>query len=121
MQTLQQWYVPSSGTYSAPAGWWNAANAITVVANYSAASRSTQYQSVLAHVFASAALSQGHPNFTNQYYDDSGWWALAWIAAYDATGNSNYLAMAEAIFTYMTGGWDSACGGGLYWTAFEDL
>jgi predicted alpha-1,6-mannanase (GH76 family) len=70
---------------------------------------------VLSHTFASAPFSQGHPNFINNYYDDSGWWALAWIAAYDATGNPSYLAMAETIFAYMTAGWDNVCGGGLYW------
>ena len=116
MQTLQQWYAQSSGVYLSPAGWWNSANAITAVANYTVATGSTQYQSVLSHTFATAPLSQGHPNFTNNYYDDSGWWALAWIAAYDATGNSNYLSMAETIFTYMAGGWDSVCGGGVWWT-----
>jgi predicted alpha-1,6-mannanase (GH76 family) len=116
MQTLQQWYSEPTGVYASPTGWWNSANAITVVANYTAASGSTQYVSVLAHTFAAAPLSQGHPNFINKYYDDSGWWALAWIAAYDATGNASYLSMAETIFTYMTGGWDSLCGGGLYWT-----
>jgi predicted alpha-1,6-mannanase (GH76 family) len=116
IQTLQHWYSQSSGVYASPAGWWNSANAITVVANYTAASGSSQYQSVLSNTFASAPLLQGHPNFINNYYDDSGWWALAWIAAYDATGNSSYLSMAETIFTFMTGGWDSVCGGGLYWT-----
>ena len=116
MQTLQQWYSQTTGVYQSPTGWWNSANAITVLANYTVASGSTQYESVLAHTFASAPLSQGHPNFTNKYYDDSGWWALAWIAAYDATGNASYLSMAETIFTYMGGGWDSVCGGGIWWT-----
>ena len=116
MQTLQQWYSSVSGIYASPSGWWNSANAITVVANYTAATNSTQYLSVLAQTFANAPGSQGHANFINNYYDDSGWWALAWIAAYDATGNSSYLSMAETIFTYMTGGWDNVCGGGIYWT-----
>jgi predicted alpha-1,6-mannanase (GH76 family) len=116
VQTLQLWYSPIAGIYASPAGWWNAANAITVVANYSAATGSTQYLPVLANTFANAPGTQGHVNFTNMYYDDSGWWALAWIAAYDATGNSTYLSMAETIFTYMAAGWDNVCGGGLYWT-----
>lgn len=116
MQTLQQWYVQSTGIYAAPAGWWNSANAITVVANYTVVTGSTQYESVLSHTFSTAPISQNHPNFTNKYYDDSGWWALAWIAAYDATGNATYLSMAKTIFTYMTTGWDSTCSGGLYWT-----
>ncbi|MGB0051557.1 MAG: glycoside hydrolase family 76 protein, partial [Terracidiphilus sp.] len=37
------------------------------------------------------------------------------IQAYDVTGNSNYLSMAETIFTAMTSGWDSTCGGGIWW------
>lgn len=117
VQAMQLWYSPSSGIYAAPTGWWNAANAITIVANYSAATGSTQYLPVLAQTFANAPGSQGHPNFINIYYDDSGWWALAWIAAYDATGKSAYLSMAETIFTFMTDGWDNVCGGGLYWTS----
>lgn len=39
--------------------------------------------------------------FLNDYYDDEGWWALAWIAAYDVTGNIEYLSQAESIFSDM--------------------
>jgi hypothetical protein len=35
------------------------------------------------------------------YYDDDGWWALAWIAAYDVTQNQDYLSLAEGIFDDM--------------------
>lgn len=116
MRTLQRWYSQTTGVYASPTGWWNSANAVTVVANYVAVTGDKQYGAVLSQTYSNAPMSQGHPNFVNNYYDDSGWWALAWIAAYDATGNSEYLSMAETIFTYMAGGWDSVCGGGLYWT-----
>ncbi len=114
IQTLQQWYMPASGLYASPSGWWNAANSITVLANYERVSGDTSYYSVIANTFTEA---QGaHANFVNEYYDDDGWWALAWIDAYDVTGNPAYLSMAETIFTAITGAWDSTCGGGVWWS-----
>ncbi len=114
IQTLQHWYVQSGGLYAAPTGWWNAANSITVLANYERLNGSTAYNSTIANTFEAAQGS--HKNFVNDYYDDDGWWALAWIDAYDVTGNAEYLTMAETIFTSMTGAWDSTCGGGVWWS-----
>ncbi len=113
IQTLQQWYQPRSGLYASPSGWWNSANSVTVLANYERVSGDTSYYSVIANTFTAA---QGaHANFVNTFYDDDGWWALAWIDAYDVTGNPAYLSMAETIFTAITGAWDSTCGGGVWW------
>jgi predicted alpha-1,6-mannanase (GH76 family) len=72
------------------------------------------YSSTFSSTFTNAQSgSGGHPNFENMYYDDTGWWALAWIDAYDLTANSSYLSMAETIFNYETGGWKTnECGGG---------
>ena len=58
----------------------------------------------------------GFPGFLNKYYDDEGWWALAWIDAYDLTHEKRYLAMSQSIFDDMAGGWDEACCGGIWWS-----
>jgi predicted alpha-1,6-mannanase (GH76 family) len=113
IQTLQVWYDQLSGLYKTT-GWWNSANAITALVDYARASQSSQYNSVLANTFLAA--QKQNPNFLNHFYDDEGWWALAWIDAYDLTGNLQYLAMAKTIFADMTGGWDSTCGGGIWWS-----
>jgi predicted alpha-1,6-mannanase (GH76 family) len=115
IQALQQWYAPASGVYAPPAGWWNSANAITVLVDYERVSGSRAFNAVLAGTFSRAQSI--HANFVNDYYDDDGWWALAWINAYDLTGDPEYLSMAETIFTAISGGWDtSTCGGGMWWS-----
>ena len=116
VQTLQGWYSQGTGLYASPTGWWNAANAITVLVNYESATGDHSYDKVLSNTFTAA--QKAHPNFINKYFDDQGWWALAWIDAYDLTRNASYLSMAETIFTNIaTNGWDNTvCGGGVWWS-----
>lgn len=52
--------------------------------------------------------------FLNSYYDDEGWWALAWIQAYDVTHNLEYLDAAVTIFNDMKNGSTTNCGG-IWW------
>jgi predicted alpha-1,6-mannanase (GH76 family) len=55
-------------------------------------------------------------NFVSRAIDDSAWWGLAWIAAYDRTGQQRYLAMATTIANYVQQYWDTGtCGGGVWW------
>lgn len=53
--------------------------------------------------------------FLNDFYDDEGWWALAWIQVYDLTNNSKYLAQAMTIFNDMNAAWNTTPVGGLWW------
>lgn len=64
----------------------------------------------------SGVASRGFSGFINNYYDDEGWWALAWVRAYDVTGITEYLDMAESIFADMQGGVNGTCGGGIWWS-----
>jgi len=111
VQKLQSWYNPNTGLWNTT-NWWNAANATTVLVNYSKVSGSTDYQDAVQNTF-NRNSSHG---FLNNYYDDEGWWALAWIDAYDWTQDPSYLNMAESIFDDMVGGWDDTCGGGIWWS-----
>ena len=119
VRTLQTWYEPSTGLYKTT-GWWNSANSITVLVDYARVSRSAEYNAVLANTFIAAQKTledkKPHTGFINKYLDDEGWWALAWIDAYDLTRNKEYLAMAESIFSDMSGEWDDTCGGGIWWS-----
>jgi predicted alpha-1,6-mannanase (GH76 family) len=112
--TLQRWYRPWTGLW-AGTGWWNSANALTVVIRYARLTGDGRCADVIATTFA-AAQSQ-HARFVNTYYDDNAWWALAWIAAFDLTRESRYLEAARTIFAWNTAAWDDSCGGGLRWHA----
>lgn len=111
VQKLQTWYNESKGLWRTT-NWWNAANALTVLVNYSVVSGSTTYQPAVQNTFDRNASS----GFVNYYYDDDGWWALAWIDAYDWTQDPRYLNMAGSIFDEMTTAWDDVCGGGIWWS-----
>jgi len=109
---LQRWYNPATGLWRGT-GWWNSANALTAVVRYTKLTGDGSHEGVIATTFTAA--QRQHAGFVNGFYDDNAWWALAWVAAFDLTQASRYLAAARAIFTANTAAWTGACGGGLHW------
>lgn len=136
----QDFYDASSGIWQGgqpPSSTWNWANSLTALCDYMLLSRPAlnQYGSNLPNTFlkvqemnlannqtALNILQNTNPTpaveggFIDGFYDDNGWWALAWIKAYDLTSNQPYLDAAEQIFDEMTTGWDDVCNGGIWWT-----
>ena len=59
-----------------------------------------------------------YPNDRGQvrtWFDDNGWWGIAFMDAYRATGSRRYLADAARAFAFIAAqGWDRA-GGGIWW------
>ena len=60
------------------------------------------------------APQNGFSHFLNDYYDDEGWWALAWLQIFDLTKEEQYLQTAMDIFEDMTKGYGGTCDG-LWW------
>ncbi|HTI99472.1 MAG TPA: glycoside hydrolase family 76 protein [Dongiaceae bacterium] len=108
---LQHWYNTGNGQWDST-GWWNAANCLDAVESAIIANNGTKYLNVISNTFAQASGG----NFINYYYDDEGWWAEAWIRAYDLTGDPRYLDMAKTIFSDIASGWSSTCNGGVWWS-----
>lgn len=97
--------------------WWESANMISALADFSAldASYGAIYYSTYSTTYNNAPKSQGYPNFLDEYYDDEGWWGLAWLNIYDLTQDSDYLNLAILLFNDMHGGLTTPCGGGIWW------
>ena len=131
LQELQSFYDESTGLWRSFApSWWQSANALTTLADMVALNSSaakTVAASVIPNTFKEAAAFNQANNhntkradtttpWTNGYYDDEGWWAMAWISAYDVTNNSTYLQAAEGLFGDMTTGWGTNCTtNGMWW------
>jgi len=123
---LQDWYDWDTGLWAGPGspGWWNSANALYALVDYMLLTGTDGYLDVVENTFA----RNSGGGFLNDFYDDEGWWALAWIHARDLlsgrgldTGPGQirqqaYLGAATAIFADMETGWDPAtCDGGVIW------
>src|ERR1700676_2534492 len=90
--TLQGFYDDAKGLWQTT-GWWNSANALEATIDYCARTGTTTYAHLVDTTFVQAQHSAAR--FLNDFYDDEGWWALAWIKAYDLTKDPGYLTAAQ--------------------------
>ncbi|MFI7682497.1 glycoside hydrolase family 76 protein [Streptomyces griseoaurantiacus] len=105
--------------------WWNSAVALTAVVDFSRRTGDHEYDWAVARTFEqnrgvfpaggrSSDPIEGH--FISRAVDDAGWWAIAWLDAYDLTHERRYLDEAVTIASYLHTFWDTGtCGGGIYW------
>ncbi|KAJ5528831.1 hypothetical protein N7527_002224 [Penicillium freii] len=134
LQTLHGSYNSSSGIWDT-CGWWDGASCMNTVADLAALDPSVIDTAtyVFNNTFHVGPVSNPNPGpehktvytrdnqpstsvnasqWLDQAYDDDGWWALAWIAAYDVTKQATYLELAEGIFESLANAWGTNCGGG---------
>lgn len=61
-----------------------------------------------------------YTQFRNEYLDDSGWWAIAWLKMYDRTHEAKYLETAKIIHAHMAKNWRPDKDGGVIWCEDAD-
>jgi predicted alpha-1,6-mannanase (GH76 family) len=121
--TLMWSYDPNTAWW--PSSWWNSAATLTALIDAADRTGTHDYDWVVGRTFdvnrgtfpagvRSSDPIEGH--FVSRAIDDSEWWGLAWIAAYDHTHDARYLTEATTIANYVAGYWDTGtCGGGVWW------
>jgi len=100
--------------------WWMSANNLTAIIDNIRIANMASYKPIIGWMYSAnrpaGVAGDAFGDFKNDFVDDTGWWAMAWIDAYDLTGNSGYLTTAEDDANYMNSFWDSTCGGGVWWS-----
>ncbi|MFI5916201.1 glycoside hydrolase family 76 protein [Dactylosporangium sp. NPDC051541] len=108
-----------------PSSWWNSAVALSTVIQYIRRTGDQTYAWAVRRTFDVNRLAfpaggrssdpiEGH--FISRSIDDTAWWGLTWLDAYDLTHDAVYLQEAVTIANYVAGFWDtSTCGGGVWW------
>lgn len=96
--------------------FWQSGVALSAVMTYQQATGDQTYN----YAYSDAYAKHGSGNFENSYIDDTGWWALAMMQAYDITHDAKYLTVAKNDAAYMYKYWDTTCGGGLWWNTSKN-
>ncbi len=128
--SLQRMYNPSTGLFCRKPNancWWDSANELTALVDYSRQAGSRTYLGDLARTYVRAEYAgptgRLRGPFTDNWFDDDGWWALAWLDAYEwQPRETRYLTVAENLFGYIfKHGWSTrTCGGGVWQNSVRD-
>ena len=114
----------SSSSKDWKAGYWNTANTVETSVNYlnlvcpSNNNMTSQCNDILSKLEAVISKDGTLPPTSKVWYDDLGWWSLAFLRMYEYTSNHKYLSDSIVFADYVWhNAWDTNyCQGGLWWS-----
>lgn len=110
------YYKDSTATSSATWFWGQAEEIEMLIDAYERTGSST-YKSMITKLCNGFINTNGTSWTWNEFNDDIAWACIAFVRAYQNTGNSTFLSYARSNFDAMySRAWDSPGGGGLWWT-----
>lgn len=97
--------------------WWQSGNIVETIAKFGKQDEDFKQAAIdiISNTYDKSPNQKGYSNWKNDFYDDEGWWAMGWIAAYDLTGDQKYLNTSKDLFEDMTTGRTTPCKGGIWW------
>jgi predicted alpha-1,6-mannanase (GH76 family) len=115
VDALMEFYDRDTGLWQPARPWWQSGNALQALLDHIARYGSRDYLWVLDNTVDIQRSAYMFGEFRADSTDDTAWWALAMVRAYDLTGDTRYLDIAETGAAYIGSFWDGACGGGVWW------
>lgn len=94
--------------------YWPQAHGLDVLVDAYERTGNDLYKGYMDKWFAGVRQMNGN-RFTNEFYDDMEWNALAMLRAYDATGDIKFKNAVDEIWTDIKTGWNNTMGGGIAW------
>ncbi len=93
--------------------WWMA-HAVDVLVDGLRRTGDRRYAQRLEQLY-DGLLQRNGGAWPNELYDDMEWMALAWLRAYQATGEPRYKEASQLLWQDIQTGWNEQMGGGIAW------
>ncbi|GAA4441201.1 glycoside hydrolase family 76 protein [Pontibacter saemangeumensis] len=93
--------------------WWQA-HALDAFCDAYRRTNDAKYLALMSDLLDGVKRQNGG-TFSNNYYDDMEWMALACLRTYDLTKDEKYKTTAETLWEDIKTGWSDYLGGGISW------
>jgi predicted alpha-1,6-mannanase (GH76 family) len=104
----------SSNTSSDWAQYWPQAHALDVLTDAYLRNPSSAGKTRMTDLLTGVRAKNGG-SWTDYFYDDEEWMALACLRAFAATGDNAFKAVTDELWADIKSGWSSDLGGGIWW------